>query len=42
MEWMGRFVRTMVLEDSDEPPRFARAGADRWMRRKVVINGVEP
>lgn len=43
--WSGRNkinARTMVLEERDEPPRFARAGAVRWMRRKVVMNGVEP
>ena len=37
-----KITRTMVLEERDEPPRFARAGAVRWMRRNVVMNGVEP
>jgi hypothetical protein len=31
----------MAWEESDEPPRFARAGADRWIRRNVVMKGVE-
>jgi hypothetical protein len=31
----------MVCEDSDEPPRLASAGAERCMRRKVVIKGAE-
>lgn len=35
-------VRTIVWEANDEPPRFARAGALRWMRRNVVMKGVDP
>lgn len=30
----------MICDESAEPPTFARAGAERWMRRKVVMNGV--
>jgi hypothetical protein len=31
----------MVCEESDEPPRLASAGAERCMRRKVVMKGAE-
>lgn len=32
----------MTWDDNEDPPRFARAGAERWMRRKVEMNGAEP
>jgi hypothetical protein len=32
----------MVLVDAAEPPRLAAAGAERWTKRKVVINGADP
>ena len=32
---------TMVRDDNVEPPMFARAGAVRWISRKVVMNGAE-
>lgn len=31
----------MVCDDSCEPPIFARAGAVRWISKKVVMNGAE-
>lgn len=31
----------MVCEESDEPPRLASTGAERCMRRKVVMKGAE-
>jgi hypothetical protein len=31
----------MVCEERVEPPRLESAGADRCMRRKVVMNGAE-
>jgi len=32
----------MTREERDEPPTIARVGAERWTRRKVVMNGAEP
>ena len=32
---------TMVCDDNVEPPMFARAGAVRWISKKVVMNGAE-
>lgn len=31
----------MVCDDNSEPPMLARAGAVRWISKKVVINGAE-
>jgi hypothetical protein len=31
----------MVWDDNVEPPTFARAGADRWISKKIVMNGAE-
>lgn len=33
-------VLAMTCVESAEPPRFASAGPDKWMRRNVVMNGV--
>ena len=33
---------TMTCDDNEAPPRLARTGADRCMRRNVVMNGDEP
>ena len=35
-------MRTMACEDRDEPPRFARTGAERCMSRNVERKGAEP
>ena len=35
-----RGVLAMTCDESEDPPRFARAGADRCTRRNVVMNGV--
>jgi hypothetical protein len=32
----------IVLEAIEEPPTFARIGADRWTNTKVVIKGADP
>lgn len=34
-------IHTMVCDDNVEPPMFARAGAVRWISKKVVMNGAE-
>jgi hypothetical protein len=31
---------TMTWEERDELPRLAKIGADKWIRRKVLMNGV--
>lgn len=33
---------TIVLDEAEEPPRLAAAGAARWTKRKVVMNGADP
>lgn len=33
---------TITWEESEEPPRFASTGADKWIRTNVVMNGAEP
>lgn len=32
----------MTCDDNEVPPRFARTGADKWMRTNVVMNGAVP
>jgi hypothetical protein len=45
---MKRFVGlgfcelTMVLDEAEEPPRLAAAGAARWTKRNVVMKGADP
>ena len=34
-------IHTMVRDDKVEPPTFARAGAVKWISKKVVMNGAE-
>jgi hypothetical protein len=33
---------TMTCDDNELPPRLARAGADRCIKRNVVMNADEP
>ncbi len=42
LAFRDKLVVTMDCDESDEPPRLAKAGGARWMRRNVVINGLEP
>ena len=41
MESWSYLQHTMVCDDNVEPPTFARAGAVRWISKKVVMNGAE-
>ena len=39
---VGLFELTMVLDEAEEPPRLAAAGAARWTKRNVVMKGADP
>jgi hypothetical protein len=41
--WVRRVTKlTIVLDEAEEPPRLAAAGAARWTKRKVVMKGADP